>query len=1539
MGIGKLGSQLIALILCLLQESIAQRAIKFINEFPSDITLMAGDILKYPLENYVNVKGAVFTIDTNNASHIIPNVNLQATIPLAEGTTVTNCDAMVVNGQDTYMICNGVYLVIARFDPTLKTKTFGLVKTLSTTLIPDSYLNCYDLVFYQRTVYAYCNSRAPSPPPNTIVIFSIETSTYKYTSTKCENVVIPAPIRSVVVPVMSGDFAHIFFTALPRVATGTEVNIATCKTNTIDNSISPSSTQNIANFYAATLNITLNSTVRSVASLSTTELLVVLAGQYPGDKCIEIIVLNIDNSATLSKSNYERKTWRQGMFSNFEPKDFAASIEISPAITFISLVNLQTHIVLNLTFNKYVQGEYQLQIAQPSVNTMDCSMGNPNTFYVGKIFEIAKNALYPERNRQLVEYRSYTDNKIKEFGVYFYQSKYGCSKASANFNDLRSINLVNSDYMTSTRDSEVHYYKLDPSTFLYMPITPAMATGANVSRTVTASLSGMTDGTTTLTFSTISSPGQSALFKTVNKNFKAYTNTKFALPFSNYQYLGNNASFSFNTTNIQLLHANFSTPNLNLSLPPGYAVERILVVDFDTSVAVLKKPGFPRAYSVFFTLTNSSGTVIVRNTDVPALASGQNLYRAFKLGSDHYCLIFKSTDARAPKLVISCFEDKVDGQIKLNKITITELHEVYSMEYIQAYERVDVMMVGVSYTQGRSINQVLHYWVTLNSDSTVTCSPKVISLDFIHQSLADYTPTDLAFDYVAGNQGANHLVVKFRAQQHYPLVARFNVSFEGNGVELKYLSQLKLPQSDVAFCPIRHDVMLYNPRTREITAVTWNNLRGIPSYSIFKMPLTEYGMVYVVQMLCIPEKGLVQFLVVNSNKEKFVITYRGTEAFNSARRVHSIVKVDPFTSYIDYGPGSNYILTVANVEGGNDVKRYFLQIYENGPHIFVNNANITGNYSIKMTVSTSSSSADETVLVQMLHPTLVASPKPTATFPIKQGGFIYLEDYATFNGPVFDVIMSGETNGGLNITKRNNRNRGFTTGETTKPNKLVVERDFMTVLYKGVSVKLYGDPAIIIEDNTTPTLIDIMTGSIRDFAMTRYGMSEQAAVVVKEFSNSQYQYSVIILTKVVDGNKKPVYLREAYYKIFSTKEDYVDMLVVCIENVDLVLAMKSKDDTTTNIIKLVTLKRDAGKFIVTANQNVMSFNNKRIDSWSVVSAGGRRIAVLTSTFGEVGFQVTIWDTSSRPNPLTDNTEPFTFNQTDLRRPFIEYIRCFPSSYLKIECVIDIEGATDVLAMITFEENPDIAKKYVKAVNVTGEFEMPPQYGLKKLSVGKEVYSFLLKKSEPATVVFPTPQKRILQASTIDNYLDCNEIIVSYKPKKSKYIYTGVTCSEWNNATDIDFDMEEIGGRDYIFFAKDGPKTQSGSRLLQNANSDKVGSNYISGITLRFDSTDFNPEQVFFKFVGLGGQTSPEDQKLSLKTFSSGVVNPPDNKSSNWLVWVLLILLAIGVIAGAYFGWRWYSNKVAEKKNGQYISPKTNPNDYSSAVEEIDEVRL
>ena len=1530
-------TQLLSLWVYLLNQALAQKNITFVNEFPSDITLMAGDILKYPLENYVDVKGATFSIDTADPKHIIPSVRLEATIQIGEGTVVNNCDSMLVNGEDTYMICNGIYFVVVRFDSVLQTKTFGQVRTLTTNLIPNNFLNCYDMTMLQRTAYVYCNSRAPNAPANQVVIFSVDLNNYEYRSTRCENVEIAAPLRSVVVPTPTADRVHLFFTASPSVPANNEVKVGVCKINPGNETISNSATQNLANIFSSQ-NITLNSTIRGITSLTATEVLFIMAGQYPGEKCIELIVFNIDLNGVFSKSNYERKTWRPGMLPNFEPKDFAVSVEIYPATTFVTLVNLQTHILLNLTYNKFTQGEFQLLIGQPSINSMDCSLGNPATFYVGKIFDIPKSSLYPERNRQLVEYRSFADHRIKEFAVYFYQSKYGCSKGSVNYDDLRAINLVNSDYMMSTRGSEVHYHKLDSSTYLYMPITQAMATGANVSRTVTASLLGMNSGVLKLNFSTIAAANSSANFKAVNKQFKAYNNTKFALPFSNYQYNGNNPTFSFNMTNVQFLYSNTSTPQLNLSLPAGYVVDKILVVDHDTSVAVIKKPGFPRAYSIFYTMTNSSGTYIQRNSEVPPLASGQNLFKVFKLGSDHFCMIFKSTDPGSPKLTMSCFEDKVDGATKVKKVTVTELHEVYSIEYIEAFERVDIMMVGISHSQGRSISQVLHYWVTLNADTTVTYASKVSALDITHQSLADYVPADLEFDYVAGNQGANHLIVKFTSKTHYPLVARFNVSFEGNGVELKYLSQLKLPQADVAFCPIRHDVMLFNPRTRQITAVTWNNLRGIPSYSSFKMPFTEYGLVYALQMICIPERALVQVLAVSSNKDKFVITYRGSEAHNSARRVHSVVKVDSNTNFIDYGPGSNFILTVANVEGGNDAKRTFIQTYDNGPHIYVDNANISSNYSIKMAVSTGASNAEETVSVELIQPTLVAAPKPVGSFPIKQGSFIFLEDYANISGPVLDIVISGETKDAVNVTKRNNRNRGFNTGEVAKPDKLVVERDFLAVLHRGVSIKLYGDPAIILEDSEAPTLIDIMTGAVRDFAMTRYGMAEQAAVVVKEFSNSQYQYSIILLTKIVEGVKKPVYTREAFYRVFSTKEDYSDMSVICIENVDLVLSLKAKGQTTTNIIKLVTLSRDAGKFIVTSNQNVHSFNNKRIDSWSVVSTGARRVAILTSTFGEIGFQVAVWDTLSRPNPLVDNTEPFTFATGELRRPFIEYIRCFPTSNFKVECVVDIEGAVDVLAVITFEENPDIAKKAVKMINVTGEFEMPPQFSLKKLSVGKEVYSFLLKKSEPASVIFPNQPKRLLQTQKYDNYLDCNEIIVSYQPKKSKYIYTGITCSEWNNATDIDFDMEEIGGRDYVFFTKDVPKTQD-APLQQAGGKDRVSSNYISGITLRFDSIDFNPEQVFLKFVGLGGQASTQDQQLSLKSFSSGTVKPEENTSSNWWVWVLIILLVLGVIAGAYFGWNWYSNKVAEKKAGSYISPKTNPNDYSKSIDEIDDVRL
>src|SRR3990167_10797979 len=135
-----LAASLIAVLCYLFGWTTAQKTIRFVNDFPNDITLMACDVLKYPLENYVDIKGAVFTIDSGDPKHIVPSINQHAAISIDEGTNVVNCESMVENGQDTYMICNGIYFVFIRMDPVLKIKTFAKVTALTTTFISQSFL-------------------------------------------------------------------------------------------------------------------------------------------------------------------------------------------------------------------------------------------------------------------------------------------------------------------------------------------------------------------------------------------------------------------------------------------------------------------------------------------------------------------------------------------------------------------------------------------------------------------------------------------------------------------------------------------------------------------------------------------------------------------------------------------------------------------------------------------------------------------------------------------------------------------------------------------------------------------------------------------------------------------------------------------------------------------------------------------------------------------------------------------------------------------------------------------------------------------------------------------------------------------------------------------------------------------------------------------------------------------------------------------------------------------------------------------------------
>lgn len=451
--------------------------------------------------------------------------------------------------------------------------------------------------------------------------------------------------------------------------------------------------------------------------------------------------------------------------------------------------------------------------------------------------------------------------------------------------------------------------------------------------------------------------------------------------------------------------------------------------------------------------------------------------------------------------------------------------------------------------------------------------------------------------------------------------------------------------------------------------------------------------------------------------------------------------------------------------------------------------------------------------------------------------------------------------------------------------------------------------------------------------MTAHGLYEEVAAVVKVFADGLFYYNLYIITKVKEIGGKATYSRQIYAGLFTTKDDYEDMQIVSIEGGDVVVSLRSKPEFVANFVKLLTFKKDTGKYILSVSTNLITRLDVQISSYSLVYIGNKRVAIIASGKGVLGIMTTVWDTTSRGVVLAPSKALFELSSTDKRKINIEYLRCFPKLENKLECVVDSEGIIDYLFELTIDTNFEESGEFIKSIVKTGEFEIPPFFDIKRLGRGKEVFAFLLKKTEATQFI---NSRRVLQNSTntskmIDKYTNCNNIIVMYKPQVSKYIYTGITCSEWNNATDVDFSVDEIGGRDYIFYSRGPPivpPAPKAGRILQT-DLERIGSNYISGIVLNVQNTNFDPQQVNLTFVGLNGQTSLDNKALSLESFRQGRPAPPAESSLSWIWWTIGILLALVVLGGVGYWLYKRQQGVGSSSSSEYKKAANGPSDNSS----------
>ena len=719
-------------------------------------------------------------------------------------------------------------------------------------------------------------------------------------------------------------------------------------------------------------------------------------------------------------------------------------------------------------------------------------------------------------------------------------------------------------------------------------------------------------------------------------------------------------------------------------------------------------------------------------------------------------------------------------------------------------------------------------------------------------------------------------------------------------------------------------MILYNPRKREIFSMRWDVGMEFTDKNKLYYPLKEYGIQFIQQFNCIAEKGFFQILGSNSNKDKFVITYRGGESLNLGRRVHSIQKVDSSVNFIESGIGSDQFVTVAGSPGNHQNYRAFIVNWYNGPLIWVNNVGKSADYSFTLksvpyTVGAAASPVEQIVKMSIVSPVYTPVPKPKEKFVFNTGDTIFLDDRADIQGPVMDVVITGDI-ANLEITERNNRHKTYNPFNSVAADRIFAEKDYMGLMYSGQKVTFIGDPSLTSRGNfSAPVEINTYPLMVRDLALVSYGNLNEAIAVIKEYvqTNSSYCYSLYHMSKSGTGNAT-VYNGAYSPHLFCIRNDFDSLQIASITSTgDVIIAIRSRKAYISNFIRLIAFSKTTGnKFLLKSSTAILSEAAKNIAEFSLVDTGKSSVAIVSYYEGYSGLIIGIWDTVKAGPVFRSSNPEFKTNATDAkgRTLTLNYIKCWYSAAMVTECILVNEGINNYMFQITYTE--DLTKDVITMTAVTGEFELPPMFEIKRIDRGRDHVGLLLQKSV-------ANKARILQSSpVIDKFSDCNNIIAIYKPAKSKSIYTGITCSEWNKRANVDFAME-FDTKEFLYYTRDPPApAPAPKRLLQGStnftnNTDSLGSNFISPIMIKVNGP-VDASKVQMSFVGLMGTSDPNPPKLTLDDFRQGAPPSPSNDSgSSFWTWFIIIIIILVVIGGAYAGWMWYQGQSSGSSAGTY----------------------
>ena len=365
-----------------------------------------------------------------------------------------------------------------------------------------------------------------------------------------------------------------------------------------------------------------------------------------------------------------------------------------------------------------------------------------------------------------------------------------------------------------------------------------------------------------------------------------------------------------------------------------YTISRIFAVDSDTFVAVLKKANSPEAYVRFWVHWKGDDLLVQNVSAVIELPEGNIIFKSFKIGVLHFCLVIKGTIPTAKKLSVICYEDKFNGSTSLETSVITNGLEVSDVNFMEGSRRVDILLVGTQFDSAKP--ELVITYMELDTSNRISNSTlqSQSTLKYTDDKLSSqsYIITDAMFDFWGDNESFNHITLKMIGAGLDPIVAKYKLIYVQSTPRIEFLYSMKMESRDLTFCASKNEMVFYSPKTRRIMGQRWEsrNLAGVPENKLY-YPLNDYGITYVQHFNCIPEKGIFQILGINADGKKQVVTFRGGESTRAGRRVHSITPVEDSVTYIESGFNFDYVITVASFPGIVSEKRSFIVTYPEGP--------------------------------------------------------------------------------------------------------------------------------------------------------------------------------------------------------------------------------------------------------------------------------------------------------------------------------------------------------------------------------------------------------------------------------------------------------------------------------------------------------------------------------------------------------------------------------------------------------------------------------